>query len=55
VAVIINDLEVVVDAEEARAPEEAERREEAAPPLRPEDINDIVERRLRLLTRVLAH
>lgn len=53
-AVIINDLEVVVGAEEPRPPEEAERAE-AAPSLRPEDINDIVERQVRLLTRVLAH
>ena len=53
-AVIINDLEVVVGAEEPRAPEDAARGE-AAPALRPEDINDIVERHLRLLTRVRAH
>jgi hypothetical protein len=54
VAVIINELEVVVDAPEPRPPDEAER-SEAAPPLRPEDVNDILERQVRLLTRVLAH
>jgi hypothetical protein len=54
VAVIINELEVVVDAQEPRPSDQAERTE-APPPLRPEDINDILERQLRLLTRVLAH
>jgi hypothetical protein len=53
-AVIINDLEVVVDAEETR-PEAPDRPAAAPPPLRPEDLHDIVERQRRLLTRVLAH
>jgi hypothetical protein len=54
VAVIINELEVVVGSEEPPALEPNER-PAAEPPLRPEDINDVVERHLHLLTRVLAH
>jgi hypothetical protein len=54
VPVIINDLEVVVDAEAPVAPENPERRG-SAPLVRPEDIQDIVERQARAMARVLAH
>jgi hypothetical protein len=54
VPVIINELEVVVDAEEPRA-QEATGRPAPAPKLRPEDISDLAERRARTLARVLAH
>lgn len=52
--VIINDLEVVVDAEPPRDQENADR-QTPAQTLRAEDINDIVERQARMLARVLAH
>ena len=53
-AVVISELEVIVGSDAPPAPEETDR-PAAAPALRPEDINAIVERHLRLLTRVLAH
>lgn len=52
--VIINDLEVVVDAD-ALPEEESRDRPAPAPMLRPEDIHDIVARQARMLVRVLAH
>lgn len=52
--VIINDLEVVIDVEPPQ-PQDATVRPATASALRPEDINDIVERQARALARVLAH